>query len=124
MASADETPLYDRIGGSGAIEAAIDAFYERVLEDNRVDHFFDGMDIDRIKRQQQRFFEFGTGGPGEYDVDRIELTHTRLGIDETAYEVFVGHFEDTLVAFEVPERERGEIMDAVNSFRDDVITVD
>lgn len=116
------TTLYERIGGSKAIEAAIEAFYERVLDDERVSHYFDGIDIERLKRRQKTFFEYGTGGPAEYDIGLIKILHARLDIDQEAYEVFTGHFEDTLKAFDVPEQEREEVMAAIHSFRDDVVT--
>lgn len=122
MGSTSDTPLYERIGGSEAIAAAIDAFYERVFADPRVSHYFDDLDIDRLKRQQQQFFEFGTGGPATYDVSRIEVVHKSRDIDQEAFDVFVGHFEDTLRAFELPEQERRELMDAVHSFHDAVVT--
>lgn len=122
MASTSDTPLYERIGGSEAIAATIDAFYERVLADPRVSHYFDGVDLNRLKRQQQRFFEFGTGGLATYDVSRIEVVHEPLDIGQAAYDVFVGHFEDTLLAFELPEQEREELMDAVHGFHDAVVT--
>lgn len=122
MASTRDTPLYDRIGGSEAIAAAIDAFYERVFADPRVSHYFDEVEIDRLKRHQQQFFEFGTGGPASYDVSRIEGVHKPYEIDQEAYDVFVGHFEDTLRAFELPEQERRELMDAVHGFHDAVVT--
>lgn len=122
MASSSDTSLYERIGGSEAIAAAIDAFYERVFADSRVSHYFEDVDIDRLKHQQQQFFEFGTGGPGSYDVSRIELMHKPYDIDQEAYDVFVGHFEDTLRAFELPEQERQELMNAVHGFRDMVVT--
>lgn len=114
--------LYERIGGSEAIAAAIDAFYERVLADPRVSHYFDAVNVDRVKRQQQRFFELGTGGSATYDVDRIEAVHDSYDIDQEAYDVFVGHFEDTLRAFDLPEQEREELMDAVHNFHDEVVT--
>lgn len=122
MVSTSDTPLYERIGGSEAIAAAIDAFYERVFADPRVSHYFDEVDIDRLKRQQQQFFEFGTGGPATYDVPRIEVMHEPYDIDQKAYDVFVGHFEETLRAFELPDQERHELMDAVHSFHDAVVT--
>ena len=124
MTSDSDTPLYDRIGGSEAIEAAITAFYERVFEDDRVNHYFDDIDMGRLKRHQQQFFEFGTGGPSEYDVTLIETLHAKHDIDEEAYEVFIGHFAETLDAFGVPEQEHRELMDAINAFRSDVITVE
>lgn len=122
MTSTSDTPLYDRIGGSEAVAAAIDAFYERVFADPRVSHYFDGVDIDRLKRQQQQFFEFGTGGPATYDLSLIETVHEAYDIDQEAYDIFVGHFEDTLRAFELPEPERQELVDAVHGFHDAIVT--
>lgn len=116
--------LYERIGGSESIEAAIEAFYERVLNDDRVSHYFDGVDVERLKRRQKTFFEYGTGGPAEYDVGLIKILHARHDIDQEAYEVFTDHFEDTLEAFDVPEQEREELMAAVHSFRDDVVAAE
>lgn len=122
MTREQDRSLFERIGGSEAIAAAIDAFYERVLADPRVSHYFDEVDIGPLKRQQQQFFEFGTGGPATYDVTRIEVMHEPYDIDQEAYDVFVGHFEDTLRAFELPDQERRELMDAVHSFHDAVVT--
>ena len=65
MTSSSDTPLYERIGGREAIEAAIEAFYERVLDDDRIRQYFDGIDMERLKRRQKTFFEYGTGGPAE-----------------------------------------------------------
>jgi truncated hemoglobin YjbI len=39
VTSEEDRSLYERIGGSEAIAAAIDAFYERVLADPRVSHY-------------------------------------------------------------------------------------
>lgn len=122
MVSTNDTPLYERIGGREAIAAALDAFYDRVFADSRVSHHFDEVDIDRLKRQQQQFFEFGTGGPATYDVSRIEVMHEPYDIDQKAYDAFVGHFEETLRAFELPDQEHHELMDAVHSFHDAVVT--
>lgn len=121
MTSEPEQSLYERIGGSEAIEAAIKAFYERVLADDRIAHYFDDIDMDRLTSQQQQFFEAGTGGPGTYDTDRIKTMHARHNIDQEAYDVFTSHFEDVLRDFEVSEQERAELMGAVHSFHDDVV---
>ena len=121
MTSSRDTTLYERIGGSDAIEAAIEAFYERVLDDDRISHYFDNINMERLKRRQKTFFEYGTGGPATYDVGNINILHARHDIDQGAYDIFIGHFEDTLNAFGVPEQEHEELMMSIHSFRDDVI---
>ena len=36
----DERSLFERIGGEGAVDAAVELFYKKVLEDDRVNSFF------------------------------------------------------------------------------------
>jgi len=33
-------PLYERIGGEPAVNAAVDIFYRKVLSDQHINHFF------------------------------------------------------------------------------------
>ena len=40
MSEATE-PLFERIGGHAAVNAAVDLFYEKVLSDIRINHFFE-----------------------------------------------------------------------------------
>jgi len=35
--------LFAEIGGEGAVNAAVDIFYGKVLKDDRIKHFFDGV---------------------------------------------------------------------------------
>ena len=35
------TSLYDRIGGEAAVDAAVELFYRKVLNDYRINRFFD-----------------------------------------------------------------------------------
>ena len=36
----DERSLFERIGGEGAVDAAVDLFYTKILADDRVKSFF------------------------------------------------------------------------------------
>ncbi|MGB1061385.1 MAG: truncated hemoglobin, partial [Ketobacter sp.] len=37
--------LYEKIGGEPAVDAAVDLFYKKVLADERIKHFFEGVDM-------------------------------------------------------------------------------
>ena len=52
---AREDSLYQKLGGKAAMEAAIDAFYVKVLADDRVKHFFDDVSMDKQRRKQKEF---------------------------------------------------------------------
>lgn len=47
--------LYEQIGGQPAVKAAVDLFYRKVLTDDRISEFFDGVDMDRQIAKQKGF---------------------------------------------------------------------
>lgn len=122
MAGARNRSLFDRVGGLDAIAAAVDAFHERVAQDDRVNHYFAGVDLAALKRHQTAFFAAGTGGPVEYIGREIRAAHAPLAIDDDTFDIFVGHFEATLTAFDVPAEERDELLELLEPYRPDVVT--
>ena len=46
MAETNPT-LYEQIGGEVAVNAAVDIFYRRVLNDYRINRFFDNVDMEQ-----------------------------------------------------------------------------
>ncbi len=120
MASSSD-PLFDRLGGSDAIGAAVDAFHERVSIDDRVNGYFRGVDMTPLLAHQKAFFAAGTGGPVEYAGRGIAAAHAPLGIPDRDFDIFVGHLEDTLLGFGVPDRERGELLALLEDYRPAVV---
>ena len=43
----DERSLFERIGGEGAVDAAVDLFYTKILADDRVKSFFTQTDMNK-----------------------------------------------------------------------------
>lgn len=39
------TTLFEKLGGKAAVDLAVDRFYERVLNDERIRHFFENVDV-------------------------------------------------------------------------------
>ena len=58
--------LYERLGGANAVNAAVDIFYRKVLADDRVNGFFDDVDMDRQIAKQKGFLTMAFGGPNSY----------------------------------------------------------
>ena len=44
------TTLFERLGGEGAIDAAVDLLYQKILSDGRINDFFRGVDMDTVRR--------------------------------------------------------------------------
>lgn len=44
--------LFDQIGGCGTIKAATELFYDKVLHDDDLRHFFEGVDMAHLRSGQ------------------------------------------------------------------------
>lgn len=55
--------LYDELGGAAAVDKAVDIFYRRMLGDERVARFFEGVDMDTQAAKQKAFLTMVMGGP-------------------------------------------------------------
>ena len=55
--------LYERIGGEPAIMAAVNLFYQKVMEDSLTRPFFSGLDMKAQVQKQIAFMSRALGGP-------------------------------------------------------------
>lgn len=70
--------VFERIGGEAAIDAAVDLFYAKVLADERIKHFFEGVDMAKQSRHQKRFFAYALGGLPNYPGESLRNAHKHL----------------------------------------------
>ncbi len=88
--------LYHQIGGDAVLDKAIERFYDRVLADDRIRHFFDGVDMDRLRATQKTFLAYCFGGPYIYDGKAMRDAHHHLSLTEEHFQAVMQHLEDTL----------------------------
>src|SRR2546421_7602507 len=69
--------LYDRLGGAGAIDAALRLFYEKILADPMVAPFFARTNVNRLIAQQRNFIGSAIGGPQGYRGPDMRTPHPR-----------------------------------------------
>lgn len=70
--------LFEQIGGAAAINLAVDKFYERVLQDDRINHFFANVDMVKQRAHQKAFFTYAFGGTDRYDGRYMREAHQEL----------------------------------------------
>jgi hemoglobin len=93
--------LLDKIGGSVALEAAVDIFYEKIVADPYLSRFFDGINLNKLKEHQRGFLTIAfTEIPEGVDMSHIIATkHASLfqdGLNETHFDKVAGHLMETL----------------------------
>lgn len=117
-----DATLYERLGEGDAIEAVVDRFYERVLDDERLEGYFEDVDVDRLRDHQVQFFGAVTGGPVEYTGDDMRAAHEHLGLTDEDFDAVADHLDATLREFEVGEGPRSEVLETVGSLREEIVT--
>ena len=116
--------LYDQLGGGDAIAAALNRFYEKVLADDRVSVFFDGVNLDRVKAQQQAFIAMALGGPKEYGGRDLRTAHRRArtrGLDDERFDIFAEYFRETMVELGVEAQPVEQVMEIVYGGKEEVL---
>jgi hemoglobin len=114
--------IYDSIGGAGAVRAAVDDFYARVLADQRLAPFFTGTDLDRLKAHQRSFIAAAIGGPEIFSGRDMASAHAGLGISDADFDAVVGHLVDTLGGLGVDEETIARIGAVLLPLRADIVT--
>lgn len=89
--------LFEKLGGEAAVDAAVDKFYRRVLVDDRVNHFFEGIDMDKQATKQKAFLTMAFGGPNNYTARDMKEGHAHLvGLNDMHFDAIVENLGLTL----------------------------
>lgn len=118
--SAEDT-IYENLGEKEGIEAAVDRFYERVLDDDRLAGFFEDSDMDRLRTHQTLFLTMVTGGPEEYEGRDMRAAHEGLDITEEEFGLVADHLAATLAEFDVPDEQADAILMQVAGLKDEIV---
>src|SRR5271165_693445 len=92
LVTTQEATLYQQLGGEAAVDAAVDVFYRKVLSDDRVSSFFDGVDMDRQAAKQKAFLTMAFGGPHNYTGADMRRAHQHLvarGLNDSHFDAVI-----------------------------------
>jgi hemoglobin len=117
--------LYERIGGESAIVAAVDLFYEKVMDDERTRRFFEGLDMTAQIHKQRAFLAWAFGAPEQYKGRDLRGAHEKLvkerGLGDAQFDAVAEHLQSTLVELEVPAELIDEALAIVAGARNQVL---
>ena len=122
--SGGDKSLFDRIGGEAAVDAAVDIFYRKVLADDRINSFFEGIDMDKQAAKQKAFLTFAFGGPANYTGRDMRAGHAHLvekGLNDSHFDAVMEHLGATLKELNVPDNLIEEAAAIAESVRNDVL---
>jgi hemoglobin len=113
--------IYDDIGGREAVEAVVSDFYDAVLADERINHYFDDQDMTELRAHQIQFISSVTGGPVEYSGADMREAHTHLDLDERDFQAVAEHLESALRANGVDDANVESILSRVADLKAPVL---
>jgi hemoglobin len=117
--------LYERLGGEAAVDAAVDLFYEKMLTDARVKHFFINTDMDKQRDHQKRFLTFAFGGPNQYNGQAMRVAHTKLvqeqGLNDSHFDAVLENLGAALAELGVNDDLIDEVALVAETVRDEVL---
>lgn len=118
---AREDSLYQKLGGKAAINAAIDAFYVKVLADERVKHFFDDVSMDKQRRKQKEFLSAAFGGPLPWTGKDMRKAHEGMGLTEVEFNAIAENLVNTLKDLKISQELIDQVVAVALSVKDDVL---
>lgn len=113
--------LFERIGGEAAVDAAVDVFYGKVLADDRINEFFENLDMVAQANKQKSFLTVAFGGPNNYSGKDMRAGHAHLGLTDMHFDAVVEHLGATLAELGVGEKEIQEVAAIAETTRADVL---
>jgi hemoglobin len=114
-------PLYQRLGGREAINAVVKDLLANGIADARLQPRLSGMDAAKCERQLTDLLCQATGGPCKYTGRDMKTAHTGSNVTETEWTAFTENLAKTFDRFNVPARERGELVNMLLPMKGDVV---
>jgi hemoglobin len=116
--------LFETLGGDAAISVVVDTFYDKVLQDDRIKHFFANTDMNRQRKHQKAFLTVAFGGPNKYTGASLRGAHKKLvasGLNDSHYDAVVELLGAALREHRVPDELIAKVAGIAESVRDDVL---
>lgn len=112
--------IYNAIGGEAAIDATVDEFYKRVLQDPLLKPFFEKTDMKRQHRMQKKFLNHVFGGK-PYDGLNMKKAHKNLHLTDEHFDHVAKHLSDAMIHLGVSKENVKKVMDVAETTRNDVL---
>jgi len=120
--AAAQPTLYQRLGGYDSILAVVDEAIKNIAADRRINRFFAGANIQRLRRQLADQICAGSGGPCLYTGRDMKTAHAGMGIKSSHFDALVQDLGKALNKYRVPAREQRELVALLAPTKKDIVT--
>ena len=121
MKTGQTQSLFDRIGGMPAVNAAVDIFYQKVMADDKINHFFQHIDMQKQSGKLKVFLAYAFGAAIPYEGKPMRAAHQHMRITEVHFNAVAGHLISTLEELQVAAPLIEEVVAIALSVKGDVV---
>ncbi len=114
-------PLYDRLGGKGAITAVVETFVGKVGGDKRINGYFASTDLAKLKMHLVNQICEASGGPCRYAGRTMKETHAGMGVTDAAFGALVEDLVAALDHHKVGKTEKDELLGVLGPMKSDIV---
>jgi len=118
---AADKSLYERLGGQGAIQAVVTKFISNVGGDKRINGYFATADLKKLNKLLVEQVCMATGGPCSYSGRDMKTTHKGMKVTDAAFGALVEDLVAALDTFNVPAKEKGELLAILGPMKGDIV---
>ncbi|TAJ48432.1 MAG: group 1 truncated hemoglobin [Herbiconiux sp.] len=115
------TTSYERIGGHGTMRTAVAVFYRRAVADPALAHYFEGVDVRRLRAHQAAFLSAALDGPQAFAGRGLTDAHRGLAITGPAFDAMVEHLGLALTDVGVSRETVAEVLETVRAHRGAIV---
>lgn len=116
-----QVSLYERLGGEAGVRKLANEILDHNLNNPAIGHYFQKVDMDKLKQRVFEFFSMGTGGPHQYTGKDMVAAHQGLNITDQEFDIGNDDVVKALKENGVGGTERDEVIGILNSLRGDVV---
>lgn len=116
--------LYERIGGEAALTAAVEILYSKIIKDDRINGYFENVDMQKQARKMKSFLSFAFGAPTPFTGESLRTSHEKMvanGLTDLHFDAVKENIEKTLKELNVSDDLTQEVLNITESTRDDVL---
>ena len=121
MEATTQSTLFTRLGGMEAVNAAVNIFYEKVLQDDRVNHFFRHIDMEKQSGKLKAFMAYAFGAPLPYSGKALREAHQHMHLQESHFNAVAEQLVSTLQELNIAQGLIDEVVTVVLTTKNDVL---
>ncbi len=113
--------LYTQLGGQEGIGKVVTTFYDKVLADPLINHFFKNTNMNRQIRHQTLFISWVTGGPNQYSGKGMAKAHEGMNLQEEHFGAVANHLVSSLEEFGVQPQQIDQVVAKLLTMKDEIL---